>query len=185
MTRKNAKLPVTVRDILKGHGYENMCHPLFDLAERLDETRRNISVKIFVYKWSSLIILIFVPVISTILSICSSHQDYDNYSGQLRILTFILTFLALMNSIFRPSLRFKALCEMGMGVQEVADDFLSAIETLPSIREERLHELSELYNKLLIPYERQLISFFLPTELSAQGSRGTLAAQKREQTASR
>ena len=156
--------------ILSMRQHEQGCYPLTDLAERIEDTQRSIDRKILVYKWSSLIILILVPLISTSLSLLVTGRVDGKY---VNALSYFLTFLTVFNSIFRPSFRFKELCEMGIGIKSLRGEFLGELETIPKVEEIPLHAMREKFDKLLVPYEKRLIALFLPAETVVEGGKKT------------
>ena len=167
MNGSNGPLPLAVRAILNERGYEKTCLPLEAVAQRVEGIHRNIRLKLIFYKWSSLFILILIPLISTLLSIFVTK----NLTGVwVDSFAYSLTILTLLNSIFRPSFRFKELCEMGLGVQELKDEFVTRLENLTKIDEGKLHMIREDCDRRLLPYEKRMIALFLP-EASFQPAR--------------
>lgn len=172
--------------ILREHGYHKVCYPLEDLARRLEEAQFMVVRKISFYKPTSFVVLTAIPVISTIVSILSTKR-IDGVP--LDSLAYSLTFLTLYNSIFKPSFRFQALCEMGISIENLQDDFLAALEALPEVEEGklhaiqkqyegRLHAIRHAYETRLLPHERRLISFFLPAEGSHGESKSEVPSQE-------
>jgi len=157
------KLASDVKEILNEHGYTKVCHPLEDTVKDVGRTCANINSKVFLYKWSGLIILTAVPIISTILSILASESPTESITAIVRYLSYSLTLLTLFNSIFKPKERFREVCSMGIRINDLRNAFLGKIETLPSaIEEEKLHALAAQFSKELVPFEKELIGLFLP-----------------------
>ena len=169
MNGNNKPLLEMVRAILLERGYQKTCLPLDDVANRIENTHANIDFKIKLYKWSAMLLLILIPVLSTSLSILAT----DKLTNVVFVyMTYLLTLLTLFNSIFRPSQRFRELCEMGIALQDLEDDFLSELEDLSNgVQESSLHVLRETFHKELVVYERRLIALFLPSEAAPQPAR--------------
>lgn len=167
-----------VRGILKDRGYEKTCLPLEDVANRVERTYRNVDTKIWLYKWASMVLLVLIPFLSTSLSLFAAYKK--PVTGSIISLSVALTILTLLNSIFRPSLRFRELCEMGIAIQDLRDDFLTELEDLKhGVEESSLHAIREAFHKQLVPHERRLIALFLPSEPALQAApRGRLATVK-------
>ena len=170
MTTDAETLPTMARLILSERGHSKVCYPLENVAQRIDETSLNIKRKVRFYKWSGLIFLILIPLVSTALSLCVAEK-VDGVGGIsiVKTLTYFLTFVTVLNGIFRPSERFKQLCSMGIKVERFRSDFLATLETLSEVQESTLHALSEKLSKDFVPYQEQLIGFFLP-EIAERGS---------------
>jgi hypothetical protein len=152
-----------VRAILSERGYEKVCHPLEALAQSIEDTERNVSVKVHVYKYPGLILLGLIPIISAFLSMLVTGEPKQGYLRELMyVMTYLLTFLTVLNSIFRPSERFKESCRMGVDFQRIKSDFLADLESLPQVEESHLHAIVSKFNKLIAPYQKELIAMFLP-----------------------
>jgi hypothetical protein len=166
MSHKRGVLLSAEHAILKNRGFKDKCLPLDDIAERIENIDHNIQGKIFIYKWSGMIVLFLVPLISTMLSVFATENLTTVW---VKTLTYTLTILTLINSIFRPSLRFKDLCEMGVQIKELRSAFLAALESLSNVKESDLLAIRATYDKDLVIQEKRLIGFFLPVE--SQGSK--------------
>jgi hypothetical protein len=179
-----------VKAILSERGYDKVCHPLEALAQRIEETERNVSRKVHVYKWPGLILLGLIPIISTLLSLLVTGEPRGvalkdvshpllfsmTHSTLLLSMSYSLTFLTVLNSIFRPSERFKEACRMGVDFERIKSDFLADLESLPEIEESHLHAIINKFNKLVAPYQKELISMFLP-EVAVETKRIALAGR--------
>jgi len=163
MAKHRHYLAHEVRAILSERGYEKVCRPLEELAQRIQETESNVSTKVWVYKFPGLILLGLIPIISTSLSMLVTADPRLGAWRELSyVLTWLLTFLTVLNSIFRPSERFKESCRIGVDFQRIKSDFLADLESLPQIDESHLHGIVSKFNKLVEPYQKELIALFLP-----------------------
>jgi hypothetical protein len=181
-----------VRAILKERGYETGSYPLESLAERIEETERSVLRKVRGYKWPGLILLALIPLLSTCISVLVTEKPKAVYSTNLLYgMSFTLTLLTVLNSIFRPSERFKEACRMGVDFERIRSDFLVELENLPRVgqayaqqakkqdeahtEEARLHAVVGKFYKLVAPYQKELISMFLP-EVAVEPGRNTTVA---------
>ncbi len=164
MNSKRKELLSTEHAILRNHGFRDECLPLDDIAERIDKIDRNVQGKIFFYKWSGMIVLVLVPLISTMLSMFVTKNLTTDW---VKAFTYTLTILTLFNSIFRPSIHFKDLCGMGIQIHELRCTFLASLETLSSVKEHDLLAIRKTYDKNLVELEKKLMGYFFPVELQS------------------
>jgi len=153
------------RKILRDRGYRKTCYPLEDMAQAIDETKRNVKRKVGIYKWTGLALLTLIPILSALMSaLLSMETKAPTLMSLTRTLSFSLTLLTILNSIFKPGERFRSICSLGIQV----DDFGSlALESLTRIPQDKLDELFLLAlvdkrRKRLDSYRKQLIDLFLP-----------------------
>lgn len=189
---KKHELVPRVRAILKERGYEMDCYPLESLAERIEETERSVLRKVRGYKWPGLILLALIPILSTCISVLVTKKPEVVYSDKLLYgISFTLTLLTVLNSIFRPSERFKEACRMGVDFERIRSEFLVELENLPRVElahahqakrqdaahteEARVHAVVLKFYKLVAPYQKELISMFLPEVAVEQGRNATAA----------
>jgi hypothetical protein len=133
---------------------------LEDLIRELDKTQRSITTKIPWYKWSALFILVCIPLISAVVSIFVAE---NSRSDLVKYLSYSLTILAVANSIFRPASRFTELCDMGIAVRRLKDQFITEVQELGGkVAPPRLKEICDEIEKNLVPIEHRLIALFLP-----------------------
>lgn len=141
---------------------------LEDLTQAIDDTQRNILRKLHVYKWSALFALTFVPLLSAVISILLAEKPYLPSAGEsldlaARWLSYSLTILALLTSLFQPADRFRELCDMGIRVEKIKDDFVTKVQEAEGAGASP--KLTEVYNKFegdLTPIRHRLIGLFLP-----------------------
>jgi hypothetical protein len=168
---KETHLLSKVRAILHERGYRNPCRPLESLTQRIEETERNVARKVFIYKWPGLILLALIPILSTLLSVLVTEPHPAH--GFMYGISYSLTFLTVFNSIFRPSERFKEACRMGVDFELIKTDFLAQLESLPKgDNESHLHGMIQRFSKLVAPYQKELISMFLPEVAVEPGKNG-------------
>lgn len=161
----NKSLLARVKLILKKHNYRNSCYPLYDLAQSVDETINNVIMKIFIYKWTALFLLLMIPIISALLSILITQElasPFMKLKPTVPYLSVILTLLTILNSIFKPGERFKQVCLMSIKIGHFKSQVQEEIEKLSKVDETSLSELVDRLRKDFEPYQEQLITLFLP-----------------------
>jgi len=162
----NHHLVQRVRKILSERGHHGVCQPLDGLAETIEDTERNVARKVKVYKWPGLILLAAIPILSTSLSVVvtgtKSGPAWLSVPALSFVLSYTLTVLTVLNSIFRFSERFKEACRIGVDFEQIKSSFLMELESLPVLDEVHLHTLVTKFSKLVAPYQKELISMFLP-----------------------
>lgn len=157
--------------VLQEKGYNTHCH-LFDaLSKTVERNSKYVTCKVFAYKWSGLFLLTAIPLISALLSILINHNGDSPIWMPTNIvfpLSLFLTFFTILNSIFRPSLRFREACLIGIGIERFRVDFLIDLKRLPPNDEPALLDLIDKKGKEFEAYQIQLIGLFMPMEATAQ-----------------
>jgi hypothetical protein len=163
------------RIILQERGYRRTCYPLEDLARDIDNTQRSVVRKVFVYKWTGLALLTLIPILSALISSLLSMDEpkASTLATLTKTLSFSLTLLTILNSIFKPGERFRSICSLGI---QVADFSNQALESLERIPKNSLDEMSLLVvvgrlRRHLDSYREQLIDLFLPEASQLPGRR--------------
>jgi hypothetical protein len=149
-----------LREILGAAGSER----LEDLAEQVENAQRSIERKTTVYKWVAMALLALIPLLSAAVSILVAWKDPGPILVNWRLaVSFALTLVTVLNSIYKPGERFKELCGMGINVQMLEDHFITKVHALRGDAPERkLMDLCDELEKELVPIETRLISLFLP-----------------------
>lgn len=153
--------------VLQEKGYTTHCHPLDALSKTVEMNCKYAARKVFVYKWSGLFLLSAIPLISALLSILINLKGDSPIWMPTSIvfpLSLFLTLFTILNSIFRPSLRFREACLIGIGIERFRVDFLIDLKRLPQINESALLELIDKKRKEFEAYQIQLIGLFMPME---------------------
>jgi len=133
-----------------------------DLTEEIERTQRNIRVKTFGYKWFAFLVLTAIPIISTVVSALVAEGN-PSYRDAIKYLSYSLTLLAVLNSIFRPGERFMEICRLGLRIERLRDYFTNSIEKLGrEAAPAKMRELCHKIEKALVPIEYRLITLFLP-----------------------
>lgn len=152
--------------LFSGRDGHPMCPALEDFSRTIDKTQENINGKIKLYKWSALILSTLIPVFSAIISFGLSAKDDEAWKVYITILSFVLTLMTLLNSIFNPGERFKQVCRLGVGLGNLKRDVMERMEALSGVEQDSLHvnvhDLVNRYTKSLNHYQEQLIDLFLP-----------------------
>lgn len=150
------------------------CYRLRDVARKVDETARNIAGKAHCFKVLVVIVLLALPLISAIISFLTTATGPEPWRKEVVMyLSWAVTLLTVLNSLFRPRERFAEACKLGIGIQELKDRFISRIEELTKERsqpQETLHRACDHFEKELEPIETALIGMFLP-EAGAEGEK--------------
>jgi hypothetical protein len=162
------------RSILKTQGYDRQCIPLEDVAAAIGDTHNNISRKVLAYKWSAMGLLLLIPIISTALSLVVTEHGW---AAVVKPCSYVLTFLTLLNSILKPGDRFKRVCKLGIGIEQLSDEFLVKLDRLQQpVEERRLDEITDKFIGELTPYKEQLIDLFLPESPAEPAGKTALPA---------
>ena len=166
------QLPEKAKKILKEKNYTKDCYPLDELINVVIATEKNVRSKVFWYKWSGLIFLVSIPLISALLSVIITQDSNPatNSSNTFRYLLPIapylslgLTLITILNSIFKPSERFRTACFMSIKVSHFRADILADLEKLPSaVSDEVLLKVVHKHRKDFEFYQEQLVGLFLP-----------------------
>lgn len=150
------------------------CYHLRDVARKVDETERNIAGKTHCFKVLVVIVLLVLPLISAIISFLTTAAGKELWRKEVVMyLSWAVTLLTVLNSLFRPRERFSEACKLGIRIQELKDRFISRIEELTKEKsqpQETLHRACDHFEKELEPIETALIGMFLP-EAGAEGQK--------------
>lgn len=163
-----------VHGILKEKGFKEPCPPLDALAETVDFNSKLTDTKVFVYKWGGLFLLTSIPLVSALLSVSVGLEA--GHATELACtlealslpLSLLLTIGTILNSIFRPTERFRNACLLGIRITAFKSDFLVALERLEKVDKPALLDLVDTKRKEFEPYQKELIGMFLPLETSGQ-----------------
>jgi hypothetical protein len=165
MEDSSEKLSSKAKSILSDHGYSKTCYPLDDLAKTIEDNKTNVARKILVYKWPGLALLVLIPVISTLLSVLISENISATVTGTMavKIFSYSLTFLTLLNSIFKPGERFRLACSIGIEIQCLMDRLLTEVENLSQpVQDAKLLELCAKFRDDFVPIQNKLTGIFFP-----------------------
>ncbi|MDX1251293.1 MAG: hypothetical protein IDH49_03395 [Gammaproteobacteria bacterium] len=160
--------------ILQEKGYKKHCHPLEALSNTVETNGKIAARKIRFYKWAGLFLLTLIPLVSALLSVSVGLKDGDTTWLETTILSLslplslLLTVATILNSIFRPSERFRNACLIGVRIGAFKEDFLSALQRLEKVEERTLLDLVDKKRKDFEKYQEDLIGLFMPMETSAQ-----------------
>lgn len=170
---QNTNLLEKAKTILKERNYTKDCYPLYELINTVVLTEKNVNRKVFWYKWSGFILLVSVPLISTLISVIISQETKVAGSGPVNIfiallpiapyLSLGLTLMTILNSIFKPSERFRTACFMSIKISHFKSDILAEIEKLSSpIDNIALLKMVHLKRIDFELYQEQLVGLFMP-----------------------
>ncbi len=160
--------------ILQEKGYKKHCHPLDALSKTVETNTKIATRKIRFYKWTGLFLLTSIPLVSALLSVSVGLKDGGATWLETTILSLslplslLLTVATILNSIFRPSERFRNACLVGIHVDAFKEDFLVALQRLEKVEEHILLDFVDKKRKEFEKYQEELIGMFMPMETSAQ-----------------
>ena len=160
-----------VLGVLKEKGYTQHCYPLEAFSKTVDTNRKYAEGKVFFNKWSGLLLLTSIPLISALLSILVSFKGNNPIwlpESMVIPLSLALTLFTILNSIFKPSERFQEACRIGIAINNFIIDFLIELERMKTVEESALLQLINKKQKEFETYQIKLISMFMPIEVSAQ-----------------
>jgi hypothetical protein len=141
------------------------CYALEDIAKTLDDTYRNVMLKVRLYKWAALALLTLIPVLSAFLSVLVSDKDHTlkGLAPALIYVSYLLTLLTILSSIFNPGERFKRICLLGIKLGDLKTRAIEGLERLQLHDDEAaIYKLAEKLSRELRPYREQLVELFLP-----------------------
>ena len=172
--------------VLQHKGYQEDCHPLNALLETVETNSKLATSKISFYKWSGLFLLTSIPLVSALLSV-SVGLEVKNAIGIAALLkslslplSLILTVVTILNSIFRPSERFRHACILGIRIDSFKTDFLVALERLEKVDERALLDIVTMGRKEFVRYQEELIGLFMPMEISAHQTPPAVTDKRRK-----
>lgn len=173
--KRYPQLANEVRVVLKNHG--KSCHSLEEVAKAIDYTQSNLRRKVSFYKWPGMILLVLIPLVATALTVVLAEQTYGWLAKPL---SYSLTFLTILNSIFKPSERFRQVCALGVKIAVFKDIFLGNLEKLlsPGVEHTQLLEFGEQTMKRFAPFQEELIEFFLPETADIRGRKEPVGADR-------
>ncbi|HEY4593823.1 MAG TPA: hypothetical protein VIJ61_15510 [Thermoanaerobaculia bacterium] len=159
--RNHSSVLSTARAVLeKSPHYKR--YALEDAAKALDDTYSNVALKVRFYKWTALALLTLIPILSAVLSLLLSPGKTSIPVGPYAVyVSYVLTLLTILSSIFNPGERFKRICMIGVALGDIKTWTLEQLEDLPR-SEDSAHKLAMDLRDKLRPYEIQLIELFLP-----------------------
>ena len=165
-----------VREILENGDRRRPCYPVEALAFTLDDTKRNVKRKVFMYKWTGLALMTLIPILSAVISTLLPMKGSGDQNSRLllEILSFSLTLLTILNSIFKPGERFRSICSLGIRVDDLGDQVLERLEELVAqgkIDERSLLAIVDRHRRQLDSYRELLIDLFLPEASKLPGRR--------------
>ena len=151
-----------------------------ELAEEVESTRKKLKLKVFRVKWMGFILLLLVPILSATISVMMDTSWKLFGSSLTAILSYILTLLTILNSIFRPRDRFRKSCSLEMELDNLELKFLIDLEKKKAaeITSDFLLTEAEFFNKSLQPIREAMIDLFLPDSASASDQKDPSKARK-------
>lgn len=155
--------------VLREKGYQKPCYPLEAFSETVETNNRYAQRKVFFNKWSGLFLLTFIPLISALLSVTVS-LDGNSPVWLPKSLVFpvslALTFFTILNSIFKPGERFREACRIGIAINNFTIEFLIELQRMKPVNESALLNLIDNKQREFEPYQKKLISLFMPMEVN-------------------
>jgi hypothetical protein len=136
-----------VYSVLQEKGFKEHCHHLNALLRTVETNSKLVRTKIRFYKWSGLFLLTSIPLVSALVSVSVGLEGKDatGLGATLKSLSLplslLLTVVTILNSIFRPSERFRQACLLGIGIDAFKANFLVTLERLEKVDERALLDL--------------------------------------------
>ena len=169
-SRSRASLGKQVEFVLDRKGYRAELPLLMEMMQSFEYNSNLIMLKIKFYKYGGLVLLIAIPVVSTIIasivniSECKGSGAATNWCGAwaLPTLTLCLALLTVLNSIFKPSVRFARVAQIGVELFHWRCEFLRDLEAEDSWDDKKLMALLTEKLKTFQKIEEAQIDLALP-----------------------
>ena len=127
--------------------------------------------KVARYKALGLVLLLAIPIISTIVSFAVNLTDSSPSMPPLAwlkscvpVLSLALTLLTVLNSVLKPSVRFARSCHIGVELFHWRCAFLEALETVDLHDEKKLMACLAEHRKSLRKIQEAQINLALPDQ---------------------
>jgi hypothetical protein len=173
-----------VLSVLQDKGYKKHCRPLDALTRTVEATSRNAARKVRAYKWFGFALLTFIPIISALLSVLvnleSPNPGWLPAKTLLFPLSLSLTLLTILNSVFKPSEKFREACLIGIGIDRFTADFMIELERMAKVDDATLLELIDKKRREFEMYQIELIGMFMPMEVAAQAAAAADTSKRRD-----
>ena len=169
------------KTILKEKGHRQHCHALDEFLKTVEKNSAIANRKVWFYKWPGIFLLTSIPLVSALLSVSVGTKG-DGAAWPERMifsLSLFLTFATILNSIFRPSERFRNACLLGIRIEAFKTEFLAALEQMETVDEQALHVFLTLKRAEFEKFQEELIGMFMPMEMSGQQGLQTGDQEKR------
>jgi hypothetical protein len=160
--KKDKSFSEEVCEILKRKNYTATCYPLFHLTNSIMKNDKFVNNKVTIYKYLALPLLLGIPLISTYLSIVANMKGDEFFTNSLRYASVILTVMTVVNSIYRPRVRFAKSCKLEIKIEHFKSNFLGTLEKMQKIDEESLLAFESEQRAKFETYQEELITLFLP-----------------------
>ncbi|WP_319574934.1 hypothetical protein [uncultured Desulfobacter sp.] len=148
-TGNGKHLYFVAKTVLNRRGYDHDIPSLKELADSYEYNQKKILRKIKWYKVGGYILLITIPIFSTLLAIAANKgEDAPQLSKWIYdatpYLSLLLVVLTVLNTAFKPESRFTVCCGVGLDLFHWRLEFLAGLELL-----------EPLDNKILVTYLEQ------------------------------
>lgn len=169
--RTTDALREVVGSVLREKNCSRHYHTLESLIGEIEEAEESTLRKVGMYKWSAMLLLTTVPILSALLSVALVNGEKGGVSLQVyaQWLSITVTCLTILNSIFRPGERFARSCRLGLRISDLKDRFIEELEELPPVSgksteefERSLFRLVHRHREKVMQYREALIDLFLP-----------------------
>jgi hypothetical protein len=156
-----------IENTLKKKGYEQQCLSLEEFSLLLQNNRKMASAKVHIYKWGGFFILTVIPISSVILSsLIGLKENTPTWFPEhiVFLLSLGLAICTTINSLFKPSERFRDACRITIKIDDFMADFLIELERMETVDDLILLDIVKKKKNDFIGYQFNLIDMFLPIE---------------------
>src|SRR5208337_3374333 len=160
------------QDIIKEKGYDQDLYLARLLLESVEDNLRNILLKIEIYKWAGLLLLTSIPILSAFLSMAVTTKIHWLGEWPVPVTSLLLTFLTILNSIFKFRTRFQRVCELSIQTQHFIFDLLEKLKKIKENDEPALLQMLKEERNAFEKCQKELISLFMPDSEIIDRSRG-------------
>ena len=165
------KLHDEVKGLLERRHYQTDLPLLQEMISSYNFNDGSVGKKVSRYKVLGLILLLAIPIISTIISFAVNLTDASHAVPPLAwmkvcvpVLSLALTLLTVLNSVLKPSVRFARSCRIGVELFHWRCGFLEALETVDLSDDKKLMECLSDHRKSLRRIQEAQINLALPDQ---------------------
>ncbi len=159
-----------VKSILERRGYQADLPALNDLTASFKSDHDLILRKVKVYKRIGFVLLLSIPVISTLITFAvgmthhaqSAGPQLEGLKDAVPLLSLFLTLLTVLNSVLKPAARFDRSCRLGLDFFHWRCTFLEDLEKLGDLDDKNLLNFLTTQRKALRKIQESQINLALP-----------------------
>ena len=165
----NEYLYHAAKTVLNRRGYHNDIRSLKELADSFEYNKKKILSKIWWYRVSGYVLLITIPILSAIIAVAMNKgEEISAFSLLIReiapSLSILLVVLTVLNTAFKPGLRFTVCCGIGLKLFHWRLNFLERLEVLEPLDDKSLLKYLEEARKEFRTIQEADINLALPDQ---------------------